>query len=390
MGRRLQKRVRRGTTFAVLALLALGLMVSMSGTALASILGEAETPDATAPAIVSDKADYAPGELVTLTGWNWQPGETVHIDVNDDVGMTWSRNADVVADDGGNISDQFNLPNWFVANYTVRATGDLSGSASATFTDSNVKASADLPAADGWTFTKTVYVGTTGKDGVPNTTCAGSLLGTNVPLTGTNQETIGGVGTNDSVKLTASSPSTNGATFSHWSGPAGSFTSGLATICVAGTSGTDEYVAHYTAPANSAPTATSQSVSTNEDASKLITLAGTDSDSNPLTFKITALPSQGDLYMGNSTTLADKITTTTTTLIGNTVTYVPALDYNGPDSFQFKVNDGTVDSAAAATVNVTVTEVNDAPSATADDKETAEDTDLVFAAATLTANDSTG
>ena len=40
---------------------------------------------AAAPTIQSDKDDYAPGELVTLTGSGWQPGETVNIKVNDDL-----------------------------------------------------------------------------------------------------------------------------------------------------------------------------------------------------------------------------------------------------------------------------------------------------------------
>src|SRR5215217_3988896 len=91
-----------------------------------------------APTIVSDKADYGPGDLVTLTGGNWQPGESVHVVVNDD-GMNpdqpWLHDATVVADETGGISDQFNLPNWFVANYSVSATGELSGSATSAFTD---------------------------------------------------------------------------------------------------------------------------------------------------------------------------------------------------------------------------------------------------------------
>jgi hypothetical protein len=77
----------------------------------------------TAPTIQSDKTDYTPGELVTLTGANWQPGEKVNIVVNDDAGQTWTRNVDVYADQSGNITDQFNLPNWFVATYSVKATG---------------------------------------------------------------------------------------------------------------------------------------------------------------------------------------------------------------------------------------------------------------------------
>jgi hypothetical protein len=90
------------------------------------------------PTIASDKSDYAPGELVTLSGSNWQAGEAVHIFVNDDGGMTWSRNADVVADDSGDITDQFSLPNWFVATYSVFATGDASGTVTTSFTDGTI------------------------------------------------------------------------------------------------------------------------------------------------------------------------------------------------------------------------------------------------------------
>jgi hypothetical protein len=89
------------------------------------------------PDISSDQGDYAPGELVTLAGSNWQAGELVHILVNDDWGSTWSRPVDVVADGRGRITDQFNLPNWFVATYSVVATGQLSGQARTTFTDSS-------------------------------------------------------------------------------------------------------------------------------------------------------------------------------------------------------------------------------------------------------------
>jgi CarboxypepD_reg-like domain/PKD domain len=90
-----------------------------------------------APTIQSDKGDYRPGELVTLTGSGWQPGESVRIVVNDTFGATWQHTADVTADDSGNITDSFNLPDWFVSDYDVTATGAQSGTATTTFTDGN-------------------------------------------------------------------------------------------------------------------------------------------------------------------------------------------------------------------------------------------------------------
>ena len=62
------------------------------------------------PTIASDLEDYPPGGLVTLTGTGWQPGELVHITVNDDVGSTWTPLVDVTADADGAIVDSFNLP----------------------------------------------------------------------------------------------------------------------------------------------------------------------------------------------------------------------------------------------------------------------------------------
>src|SRR5262249_41834939 len=55
-----------------------------------------------------------------------------------------------------------------------------------------------------------------------------------------------------------------------------------------------------------------------------------------------------------------------------TVTYTPAADYNGPDSFTFKANDGTLDSNVA-NVTITVVAVDDAP--VADDQAVTTDED---------------
>ncbi len=94
---------------------------------------------------------------------------------------------------------------------------------------------------------------------------------------------------------------------------------------------------------NDAPTATAQSVTTDEDVAKAITLAGVDVDNDTLTFSIVAQPTHGTL-----------------TGTGATRTYTPNGNFNGSDSFTFKVNDGTIDSATA-TVSITINAVNDAP-----------------------------
>ncbi|MBI2108104.1 tandem-95 repeat protein [Candidatus Woesearchaeota archaeon] len=55
------------------------------------------------------------------------------------------------------------------------------------------------------------------------------------------------------------------------------------------------------------------------------------------------------------------------------VTYTPNANFNGADSFAFKVNDGTVDSSTA-TVSMTINSVNDAPTANSQSVTTTEDT----------------
>ncbi len=95
-------------------------------------------------------------------------------------------------------------------------------------------------------------------------------------------------------------------------------------------------------PVNDVPSALPQSLTTAEDTAKSFLLAASDIDGDALSFTITATPTHGVL----STT--------------HGLTYTPAANYNGPDSFTFKVNDGTVDSAEA-TVTISVTAVNDGP-----------------------------
>jgi uncharacterized repeat protein (TIGR03803 family) len=88
--------------------------------------------------------------------------------------------------------------------------------------------------------------------------------------------------------------------------------------------------------------ATPQSVTTNEDVAKTITLGGT--GGSPLTFNIVTNPLKGTVSSG---TAASR-------------TYTPALNANGVDSFAFNVSVGCVASPPAF-VKITVVAVADTP-----------------------------
>jgi uncharacterized repeat protein (TIGR01451 family) len=103
------------------------------------------------------------------------------------------------------------------------------------------------------------------------------------------------------------------------------------------------------------PVADGQSQTTNEDTAKAITLAARDEDADTLTYDVVAAPAHGSV-----------------TGTGANRTYTPHADYNGPDSFKFKANDGANDSNEA-TVSVTVNAVNDAPAAIDDLANISED-----------------
>src|SRR5207249_9013341 len=96
----------------------------------------------------------------------------------------------------------------------------------------------------------------------------------------------------------------------------------------------------------------------------------TDVDGDPLTAILITSPSHGTLTLNAN----------------GSITYTPAINYNGPDSFTYKANDGTADSNVA-TVSITVTPVNDAPVAVNDSYSTNEDTVLTIAAPGVMAND---
>jgi hypothetical protein len=127
--------IRTGAKLLLVSLFALVLGSALAGGV--AIAQQLLSPSPSGATITSDKADYSPGAAVTLTGAGWAVGESVQVVVNDTIGKTWQHVADVVAT-GGSFSDVFNLPNTFISDYDVTATGPTSGVATTTFTDANL------------------------------------------------------------------------------------------------------------------------------------------------------------------------------------------------------------------------------------------------------------
>jgi PKD repeat protein len=105
---------------------------------------------------------------------------------------------------------------------------------------------------------------------------------------------------------------------------------------------------------NGAPTAVDDALTTPEDTPGVLDVVANDSDPDHdhLTVTVTA-------PAGHGTASCDP---------GGTCTYTPFGDYSGSDSFTYRADDG-LGGTATATVNVTVTEVNDVPYAAADGAE---------------------
>ena len=138
------------------------------------------------------------------------------------------------------------------------------------------------------------------------------------------------------------------------------------------------------------PTASNISKSTGEDTT--LTFAASDfvgafSDPDGHTLKsvkIVTLPAaaHGTLKVGTAAATAGQ--TVAAASLG-TITFEPAANWNGTASFTFKVTGSDdAESAAAATVTITVNAVDDAPTASNISKSTGEDTTLTFAAADFT------
>src|SRR5204863_389497 len=131
-------------------------------------------------------------------------------------------------------------------------------------------------------------------------------------------------------------------------------------------------------PVNDAPVAANEdSYTTPEDTQLTVSAPGvlandSDVDGDALSAVLMSGPSHGTLTLNGDGSLV----------------YIPALNYNGIDTFTYKASDGQAQSGVA-TATITVTPVNDAPVAANDDNYTTpEDTQLTVIAPGVLANDS--
>lgn len=118
----------------------------------------------------------------------------------------------------------------------------------------------------------------------------------------------------------------------------------------------------YLISTNSVPVAYTVTKTINEDetnpANLVIQLLGSDGDNDPLTYTLLGLPVNGDLYASTDTSFTTPLTVGAIT--GSSFLYKPDANFNGNENFNYKVNDGTVDSNNAP-ITITVTPVNDHP-----------------------------
>lgn len=137
----------------------------------------------------------------------------------------------------------------------------------------------------------------------------------------------------------------------------GKDTSGQATVSIA------------VSTINHSPVASSQSATTDEDKAVDITLSGSDSDGDVLTYAVSSSPTHGKL-----SGTAPKLT------------YTPDAKYSGTDQFAFTANDGK-DTSSPATVSITVKAVNHSPVANSQSVVTDQDKALAI---TLSGSDADG
>jgi hypothetical protein len=109
-------------------------------------------------------------------------------------------------------------------------------------------------------------------------------------------------------------------------------------------------------PVNDAPAATNDSATTNEDTVVTVNVLANDSD---VDISSAGIANEGDVLTVTGVTGVDNGTAAITGS-GKTITFTPASNFNGSETFAYTIQD-SAGAAATANVTVTVKAVNDAP-----------------------------
>ena len=312
---------------------------------------------------------------VTITNVNDPPVITQGVSTSVTISKNNIPTAFSLTLDATDIDPTNDTITWSISNPASRGTANVSGigaTKAITYTSTNVNDmtsdSFDVQVSDGNGATDTITVNVTFTNAPPvitegdAKTIAISEDSNPIPFSLTLNATDPN-GTNDTLSWSISSVASNGA--------ASLIDNGASTIVnyiptlnfigednfevkVTDTSGaTDTFAVTVNVnepnSINTPPVASDGSFTINEDGGSLTNLLiATDADGNSLTYSKVSDPSHGTVTISNAT---------------GSFTYTPTTDFNGSDSFKFKVNDGTVDSNIA-TVTISVTPIADMPTIT--------------------------
>ena len=160
-------------------------------------------------------------------------------------------------------------------------------------------------------------------------------------------------------------------------GGSGHAAAGLSAVLTPGVRAGDGQVTFMYERADVAPVATSDDYTLPEDfilrSAKPGVLANdSDAEGDPLTARLVSAPTHGTLTFNQD----------------GSFTYFPAANYNGLDQFRYEAVDNFGEASNTATVSVTMTPVNDPPTAANNAYSMAEDSQLVVPAPGVLGNDS--
>lgn len=132
-------------------------------------------------------------------------------------------------------------------------------------------------------------------------------------------------------------------------------------------------------PVNDKPVPASNTINGSEDGTLTFALGNftfSDIDGDSLSqILITSLPQNGTMYFNGGIMSSD--TTIAASQIG-LITFVPDTDWNGSTTFEWKANDGIVNSDTTDIMTINIANTNDLPNIDQIDKQTTEDTEFNF------------